>query len=254
MFNGQNTENELRALYNYMEGEYKEIKKRIYNEADLKDYLLDFQMPYGIKDLIQHTMDFEGFIRRAKETGAISRAVETLLARKFNRGKQDLVDVTEALEATEEPKYIELADKMKKVHSTRSAKEARDKKRAEFLLEAVADGRYMPIKMNSTLVKSGKKVTVKDEMKRINKGARKEGINKRALTSKYKNVADIGVSPLRRGMVTFFRGKGEDFDAMAKRYDGIRRGVIEHRRDFITFLDKYPKLEFVQKQKLGKIR
>jgi hypothetical protein len=248
------TENELQALYNYLEGEYKEIRKRIFDENSLKSYLGNVDI-WMVQRLFQDSFDFKSFIKNAKNSFKTAAAIDILLNSRYRQRTKELKNISEALKATEQPKYIELASKMLQVHSTRSTKEAIDKKRAALLFDLVAAGKFVPVKMTDTLSVGGKKVTVKKEIASINKTAKKEGTNRRALQSKYKNISSINISAFHGAIAKFFRQKGVDFESISDAYyTSIRDEVIERRQEFISFLINYPQLKFIQSEKLGKVK
>ena len=245
MINEAKTEHELIALLNYLEGEYKELRRK-------PDSELEKIASYHVQKALKNTYDFRGFIEKVVEDYAVGEAVDLLLASKYSDQKRALSAITSALRATEEPKYVELAEKIQKVHSTRTTEEAREKKRAIFLFEHIAEDRFYTVKVKAPSYARGRNVP-KQQLKAINKQAKKEGTNRRAVMNKYSNVANIYIPSFYRDIDGFFTAHKEDFKRDA-RNGQIRETVLEHRHDFIEFLEKHKSLQFVKKQKLGKIK
>ncbi len=253
-----NIENELRELYNKLEGEYKAIEKIASNPRDLEAHLGIKKLPYGIAKAFEDSFDFESFLQQcqANKVGMYEVA-DILIKRSYRRNEYKLKAVVALMRATEDATFIELADKLFEVKSKSSAEEIKEWRRAKFLLQdALERGTKMasnyPIRLSDKREFNGRVHTVKSEIGYINKTAKKIGREKKKLTSRYNNISNIDVRSLYSRISRSFHDKGIDISTLSE--TELRDIVISNRYNFISFLSKDEALSFATTQKLGKIR
>ncbi len=260
---------EMRALYNELEGEFVALKREIGNDDEsIRAYLKGRNLNSKLKDYILYSDTLSELIAKVgKKDSRISSSelVYTLFAHKYGRNQTVKRIVLEALKSTQDVKYVELASKLEMVGSA-YAKDRYDNekiRRAESLVDWVVQREvsypHFPAEAKTTVLDwKGKTRTVKSELSYINKTVRRQNRKEKALTNKYRNVdlLDRTLYKLLPKFEAFFRAHDCDIPQdinSARSIDWVRKAVLNNRYDFIRMLDGLEELEFVHKAK-GRIR
>ena len=214
-----------------------------------------------MEEAFKSRYSFSSFLDHALSKGESPYdIVDILFAHRYGNDIEKRHIVIAALEATEDSRFVELADKIGKVHGYYSGDVSFNKKfdQAELLIKMIRDEAvdfpYLFLKGGTKITDSkGNKRTLKSELKYIGSRAKRTNRRSNALANKYKNVSRIDISYLYNRIMRFFN----EHD-VSKRHswndDWIRDGVIENRYEFISMLESLTQLQFMKKQSKGKIR
>ncbi len=260
--------NELQTLYNELEGEYVALRNALFgNRDEASDYLNGRKISSKMRTLILNCQTLDNFIERAhRESIDASRVVEIIFAHRYGRNLTKRQIVIEALRATEDIRYVELADKLDMFgNEFTNSKYSKEKVRQAILLvKMVAEGKisypYDPAEAKTVVEdRKGKKRTVKSELSYISKGVKRESRKNTALANKYKNIANVDyeMNDIFRAVISFFREHDCYMPSdITNSYsnDWVRKGVVKNRYAFIDMLGDLDELKFMHTQSHGKIR
>ncbi len=190
-----------------------------------------------------------------------------------NDKEGEIYTICEFLEATQDPKYIELSEKIPlvRVAGPRDFKDSPEA--ARMLLTRYSKGNGInydevrldhQVKMSNGVGLPTKTVTIGKELQEIRRNGKKLTAKEQRSIKKYNNVDSISFSGLYSEITNFLYYHGgsryeSDYDAFSERLAKgglsplIRDIVYEYQSGAIELLNSRKDLQFVKKQPQGKI-
>lgn len=239
---------EIQVFYNELEGERLRIKR------DLEVHSSKYGgMSAETRDWIKGYKDFNELYNK-----------DNAVAWLFEDGEEEEETkiVLDALDATQEPKLVEISRKYADVKPTIPSRIREKEEMAKVILSKTSQGSEYAL--SSTTIKpdestSGYVVTAIKELKQIKKRYKKISAREIKAMRKYKHISGIDMSSLYRSfrdLCQRLKPDRADWILRTSYYpsEARREFVLQYQEEVIDLFESHPQLEFARSQKQGKLK
>lgn len=170
---------------------------------------------------------------------------------KINNEERDFVIMV--LNLTEEPKLIEVAKKMEMFNQNFSTKDSEEMELTRLFLESHI-GVSGDFSVGRTFQKNGKVYTLAKEIKEIKKRYKqvRKYENKRQI--KFKNISNISTINLYDELISCLREASKSNLSHEYIKQNIKKLIYTYHYEVVSMFSHSKELEFIRKQKSGKIK